>query len=161
MSGNIVGLIIGVILAVVTILLILVGRRPAKTVQAPAPQPVAEKPAEMHEEAVVKPAEMKMAEAAPEPGLQSPAEKLVEMPAQDDLVLVEGIGPKIASLLNAQGIKTFAQLAATPVPALQKILEENGLRFIKPDSWPEQGRLAAEGKMDELKALQDKLVAGR
>ena len=129
MNANIVGLIIGVILAVVTVLLILWGNKPTKTVQEPTPQPT--------------------------------AEKLVEMPSQDDLVLIEGIGPKIAVLLNQQGIKTFAQLAATPVPVLQKILQDNGLNFIKPDSWPEQGRLAAAGKMDELKALQDKLVAGR
>ncbi len=32
---------------------------------------------------------------------------------------------------------------------------------MKPESWPEQSRLAAEGKMEELKAMQEKLVAGK
>ncbi len=81
--------------------------------------------------------------------------------AEDDLVLIEGIGPKVAEVLKRNGIKTFANLAATPVPTLQKILEDNGLRFMKPDSWPEQGRLAAAGLMDELKQYQEKLVGGR
>ena len=79
----------------------------------------------------------------------------------DDLTIIEGIGPKIASLLNQHGITSFAQLAGTPIPDLVKILQENGLQFVKPDSWIEQGRLAAEGKMDDLKALQDKLIGGR
>jgi uncharacterized membrane protein len=39
--------------------------------------------------------------------------------------------------------------------------KDKGLMFLKPASWPEQARLAAAGKMDELKTLQDKLVAGR
>jgi predicted flap endonuclease-1-like 5' DNA nuclease len=79
----------------------------------------------------------------------------------DDLVLIEGIGPKIASLLKASGIMTFRQLAGAQVPVLEKLLKDNGLSFVKPNSWPEQARLAADGKMEELKALQAKLVAGR
>jgi len=161
MNANILGLIIGLILAVVTVFLILWGRKPAKSIQEPAPQPPAEKPVEMAEKVVVQPVEEKLVEMPKEQVEQPFVEKPPEMPTQDDLVLIEGIGPKIADLLNQQGIKTFAQLAATPVPVLQKILQDNGLKFIKPDSWPEQGRLAAAGKMDELKALQDKLVAGR
>ena len=79
----------------------------------------------------------------------------------DDLTIIEGIGPKIASLLNQHGITSFTQLAGTPIPDLEKILQENGLQFVKPGSWIEQGRLAAESKMDDLKALQDKLIGGR
>jgi predicted flap endonuclease-1-like 5' DNA nuclease len=79
----------------------------------------------------------------------------------DDLTLVEGIGPKIAGILNQHDIKTFAQLAATNVATLENILKENALQFTNPGSWPEQARLAAEGKMDELKALQEKLIGGR
>ncbi len=125
MSPNLVGLSIGILIILITIVLILWGN---KTPNKMAPPEEEEKPS----------------------GIQ----------AEDDLVIIEGIGPKVADLLKQNGIHTFTQLAATPVPALQKILADNGLRFLKPDSWPEQGRLAAAGQMAELKALQDKLVAG-
>lgn len=79
----------------------------------------------------------------------------------DNLELVEGIGPKIAALLKTTGIMTFKQLAATDVGHLNKILDEANLRIADPESWPEQARLAAEGKMDELLALQNTLKGGR
>jgi len=97
--------------------------------------------------------------AAPVVAEKSAPVKVAAVP--DDLVIIEGIGPKIAALLKEHGIATFAQLAATEVGVLEKLLKENKLQFAKPDSWPEQAKLAAEGKMEELKALQEKLVAGR
>ncbi len=80
----------------------------------------------------------------------------------DDLEIVEGIGPKIAALLRADGIDTFAQLAATTIPTLAAILEKAGPRFklANPGSWAEQAGLAASGKWHELKKLQDELTAG-
>jgi predicted flap endonuclease-1-like 5' DNA nuclease len=90
------------------------------------------------------------------------AEKAASIPLKaDDLVIIEGIGPKIAELLKKNGITTFAQLAAANVADLEKMLKAAGLQFAKPGSWPQQAALAAQGKMDELKALQEKLVAGR
>lgn len=82
---------------------------------------------------------------------------------QDDLKIVEGIGPKIESLLNADGIYTWADLAAATADRLNKILSDAGPRFslAVPDTWPQQARLAQEGKWDELKELQDKLTGGR
>ncbi len=79
---------------------------------------------------------------------------------KDDLVLIEGIGPKIAGAFVKAGIKTFKQLSETPVPKLREVLAQAHFAA-DPDTWPEQARLAAEGKMDELKRLQDRLVAGR
>jgi large subunit ribosomal protein L21 len=80
----------------------------------------------------------------------------------DDLVKIEGIGPKINGLLVDAGISTFAQLAATPVDKLQAILKAAGSRYAthNPTTWPEQAKLAAEGKWDEFKKLTDELVAG-
>ena len=77
----------------------------------------------------------------------------------DDLKLIEGIGPKIEEVLNKAGIKTWKQLAEQSVDNLRKILASAGKRFTlhKPDSWPQQARLAAEAKWKELKALQDEL----
>lgn len=79
----------------------------------------------------------------------------------DDLKLIEGIGPKISSLLNAAGIMTFAQLANTPVADLQAILDKAGLRLGDPATWPEQAALAAKGDLAGLQTLQDELKGGR
>jgi predicted flap endonuclease-1-like 5' DNA nuclease len=81
----------------------------------------------------------------------------------DDLKIIEGIGPKIEELYNAAGIFTFKQLIATPVEKLKQILVDAGPRFQMhdPGTWAEQAQLADEGKMDELKALQDRLNAGK
>lgn len=80
---------------------------------------------------------------------------------QDNLELIEGIGPKISQLLQEAGITTFAQLAATDASRLVHILREANLPMIDPRTWPEQARLAADGKWDALKALQDELKGGR
>jgi large subunit ribosomal protein L17 len=81
----------------------------------------------------------------------------------DDLKLIEGIGPKGAEVLNEAGIVTFADLANAAPEKLKEILEASGGHFNTADTttWPEQAQLAADGKMDELKALQDKLNGGR
>jgi large subunit ribosomal protein L21 len=80
----------------------------------------------------------------------------------DDLTTVEGIGPKIAVVLNTNGITTFAQLAKADPAAMQDMLKKSGGRFnmAKPDTWPQQAELAAAGKMEELKKLQDELHGG-
>ena len=142
MDANVIGLIIGIILAAITIWLVLWGARKDKE--------------------RIELAQKKMAEPVIPQKSAAFAAPVVPVAAKpDDLVIIEGIGPKIAALLNQKGITTFAQLAAAEIPFLEKLLKENSLQFTKPGSWPEQARLAAAGKMDELKALQDKLVAGR
>lgn len=105
------------------------------------------------------------AHAEPEPvaavRAAEPVAAVKAPPVPDDLKLIEGIGPKISSLLNAAGILTFAQLAATPVADLQTILDKAGLRLGDPATWPEQAALAAKGDMAGLQALQDSLKGGR
>lgn len=80
----------------------------------------------------------------------------------DDLKLIEGIGPQIERLLNEAGIKTFRQLSETSTDRLESILEGGGRRFQvhRPDTWPRQAQLAADGQWDELKAWQDELDGG-
>ena len=97
--------------------------------------------------------------AAAKPAAAKPAAKV----KKDDLTIVEGIGPKIAELLVADGIVTFADLASAKVEAIAAILEKAGSRYSthKPDTWPQQAALARDGKMDELKALQDALDGGK
>lgn len=94
---------------------------------------------------------------APEPVAAAPA-----APAKpDDLTLIEGIGPKIASVLQAAGITTFAQLATTDLSRLEQILLAADLRLADPATWPEQAGLAATGKWEEFKALTESLKGGR
>ncbi len=82
----------------------------------------------------------------------------------DDLKRIEGIGPKIASVLQASGISTYAQLADSNPDQLRKILGESDprlLRIAHPDTWPEQASLAASGDWDGLQALQNGLRGGK
>jgi hypothetical protein len=85
-----------------------------------------------------------------------------EAVAADDLTRIEGIGPKIAGMLQQAGITNFAQLAAVDVSRLQEILKAAGLTALAdPTTWAEQAKLATEGKWDELQKLQDELKGGR
>ncbi len=83
-------------------------------------------------------------------------------PPSDDLTIIEGIGPKIAELLNQNSIYTFGQLADTSVPDLEAILRGAGSRFqtANPETWPRQARLAAKGDWPRLDALKAELVGG-
>lgn len=89
----------------------------------------------------------------------------LEQPVADheDLEIVEGIGPKIADKLREAGIHTFAQLAEATPETLEQILRTarlyGGLSSMP--TWGEQAALAAAEKWDELKALQERLNAGR
>lgn len=81
----------------------------------------------------------------------------------DDLKAVEGVGPKIAELLNNGGIKTWRELANTEVSKIQGILDAAGSRYklADPGTWPKQAELAADGKWDELTEYQDFLQGGK
>ncbi len=113
-------------------------------------------------------------EAAPmeEPAVAATAVKTEETqpepepepePAQpDDLKKIEGIGPKIESILNAAGITTFAQLANASVADLNKIVRQDaGITIAFPDTWPKQAQMAADGNWDKLAVYQDELHGGR
>jgi predicted flap endonuclease-1-like 5' DNA nuclease len=92
--------------------------------------------------------------AAFEPAVPSVSE-------EDDLKIIEGIGPKISSLLKSSGIHTFAKLAETDVDTLRKLLLGANWRVADPTTWPEQAGLAAKKDWDALKALQTNLKGGR
>jgi predicted flap endonuclease-1-like 5' DNA nuclease len=102
--------------------------------------------------------------AAAKPAAEKkPAAKTTAKAKADDLTLIEGIGPKIAELLVKDGIDTFAKLASSKPAAVKAILEAAGKRYQMhdPATWPQQAALARDGKSAELKALQEKLSAGR
>ena len=82
---------------------------------------------------------------------------------QDDLKVVEGIGPKIEGLFHNFGIKTWKALGETSVKKCQEVLNSGGDRYRmhKPTTWPKQAKLAAEGKWKKLKKWQDDLDGGK
>ncbi len=82
---------------------------------------------------------------------------------QDDLKVVEGIGPKIEQLFHNFDIKTWAALGSTSVEKCQEVLNSGGKRYEihKPGTWPEQAKLASEGKWQKLKTWQDSLDGGK
>lgn len=81
----------------------------------------------------------------------------------DDLKVIEGVGPKMATILNDAGIVTFQQLAKTKVSTLKEILAAAGPRYKmhNPANWGKQAKLAAAGKMDELKTLKAELKTAK
>ncbi|TYP99944.1 LSU ribosomal protein L21P [Tenacibaculum adriaticum] len=77
----------------------------------------------------------------------------------DDLKKIEGIGPKIAETLVAAGVATYADLAKTAPAKISEIIAGVRGNHVT-DTWPTQAGLAADGKWDELKELQDRLDGG-
>ncbi len=80
----------------------------------------------------------------------------------DDLTVIEGIDGEIQGLLQANGIKTWSDLAGAEVADLQILLNEAGEQFrtINPATWPKQASIAAEGKWEELSEYHSYLEGG-
>ncbi|MEZ5044385.1 MAG: helix-hairpin-helix domain-containing protein [Saprospiraceae bacterium] len=103
-------------------------------------------------------------------GSQTPSkvEKLAEKKLgfsknPEDLQIVEGVGPKIESILKAAGINTRAELGNTSVERLNEILAEAGERYrlADPTTWPKQATLAAEENWRALREYQEFLDGGK
>jgi predicted flap endonuclease-1-like 5' DNA nuclease len=162
------GLLAGVILVVVW--------KWRQRVSAPEPEPAfAPSPP-----APAAPARLSVVDTAPAPPAPSTPRRVADAPAAapasadaravfgravtaDDLKIVEGIGPKIADLLRAAGIRAWAELAAADQDRLKAALAAGGSRYRvhDPATWPEQAALAAAGDWTGLKRLQDELKGGR
>ena len=83
--------------------------------------------------------------------------------ANDDLKVVEGIGPKIEELLKENGIKSWKELSESSPSELKDVLRKGGDRFQmhEPSTWADQAALASSGKWKELDEYQDLLIGGR
>lgn len=114
------------------------------------------------QKAAAKKAPVKKAVAKKVTAKKATAKKAVKAKA-DDLKKIEGIGPKIAGLLNDAGIVTFADVAKASAPKLKKILVAAGSRYQMhdPKTWPAQAKLAAKGDWTLLKSWQDQLKGGK
>lgn len=138
---------------------------PVKAKAAPkaAPAPAVEAPKEEAPKA-----EAPKAEAPKEEAPKAKKSDKITLPSgkkikQDDLKIVEGIGPKIEGLLNDAGINTWADLAGAAEEKVQAILDEAGPRYRMhdPATWSKQAQLAVDGDWAELEAYQDRLDGGR
>jgi large subunit ribosomal protein L21 len=92
----------------------------------------------------------------------APVIAVAQKAGKDDIEIIEGIGPKIAAVLAANGITTFAKLAETKADDITAMLKASGGRFslANPASWAEQAALLRDGKMAEFQKLCDELVGG-
>lgn len=143
--------IVGILLVVIAALLLVDwGKAPAK----------AEAGAGAEAETVEAKVEAKP-EASPEAAPAIEAKPAVD-DEPDDLTKIEGIGPKLQSILYLAGVKTFASLANHDADEIETLVKNGGFKApFDPASWPEQARLAAAGDWDKLKELQENLTAGR
>lgn len=100
-------------------------------------------------------------ESAPAPVVES---RVVAMPyKQDDLKIIEGVGPKIEQLLQEGGLDTWEKLAAADPQDIKTLLRAAGDRYRihDPTTWPEQAQLAVDHEWDELEEYQDALSGGK
>ncbi len=81
----------------------------------------------------------------------------------DDLKIIEGVGPKIESLLQEAGISTWSALANADIEKLKAVLAEAGSRYKMhdPATWAKQAQLAVEGNWEQLQTYQEQLKGGR
>mgnify|MGYP001109507442 CR=1 FL=1 len=83
--------------------------------------------------------------------------------AENDLKIVEGIGPKIEELFHKAGITTWKALSEISPERCREILGSGGDRYRihDPSTWPKQCEMAYRGKWQELKEWQGSLNAGK
>lgn len=81
----------------------------------------------------------------------------------NDLQVIEGIGPKIAELLDHAGFGTWQDLAGADPADLRRVLDEAGSRYHMhdPSSWPRQAALLADGRWQEFKELTEQIRSAR
>lgn len=82
---------------------------------------------------------------------------------ENDLKIIEGIGPKIEELYHNAGINTWLALSQTSIEKSQSILDAAGEGFTihNPGTWARQAELAYQAKWQELKDWQDVLDGGK
>ena len=91
----------------------------------------------------------------------APVRAHADVKHEDDLVIIEGIGPKVAKVLNAGGIVSFDDLARADPEKVTGLLKAAKLTMMDPAGWIEQAKLAAKGDMDGLKKMQEEMKGGR
>lgn len=81
----------------------------------------------------------------------------------DNLQIIEGIGPKMESILKENGVNTLADLGGKTTEEVQGILDKYGDKYkiIDPLTWSQQAGYAAKGDYEGLIDLQKRLDTGK
>ena len=81
----------------------------------------------------------------------------------DNLQIIEGIGPKMESVLKENGVNNHSDLSDQSPESLRAILGKYGDKYkiIDPTTWSQQAGFAASNDWDGMIDLQKKLVAGK
>ena len=83
-------------------------------------------------------------------------------PTPDDLVVIEGIGPKINAALISDGITRFVDIRDADEQRLRAAIKKAGISFAPSVStWAEQAGYLVDGDMDGLRRFVDHRSAGR
>lgn len=82
---------------------------------------------------------------------------------EDNLQIVEGIGPKIEQLLKNAGIASWKTLSNTESARLREVLDEAGPRYKihNPKTWPKQAGMANTSDWEKLVEYQRFLGGGK
>ncbi len=82
---------------------------------------------------------------------------------ENDLKIVEGIGPKIEGLFHNYNIKTWKALSRVSVAKCREVLDSGGekYRLHDPASWPMQAKMCYQGKWKELYRWQEEHKHGK
>ncbi len=83
--------------------------------------------------------------------------------SDDNLQIIEGVGPKIEQLLKDAGYDSWGAVANASYVQLREVLDAAGPRYRihDPKSWSQQAKLAHEGKWTQLVEFQKFLDTGR
>jgi predicted flap endonuclease-1-like 5' DNA nuclease len=136
--------------------------KPAPTKPASAPAKSAAVASEVANAPVAAPA----AKPAAAPAKSAPAEAASPKPAPkkaksepDDLRLLKGVGPKLATLLTELGVTRFDQIAAWKPADIERIDAQLGAFKGRPvrDNWVEQAAFLAKGDTEGFEAKFGKL----
>ena len=97
------------------------------------------------------------------PAPSSPTPSIYAAIKDDNLQVIEGIGPKMESILKENGVNTTAHLASKSTAEVQAILNKYGDKYkiIDPGTWVQQAGLASTDKWEDLITLQKQLDTGR
>ena len=89
--------------------------------------------------------------------------QLSEATAQpDNLMVIEGVGPKINQALNASGITQWKHVRDADEPTLRGALEKGGITFAPSmATWSAQARYLCDGDMIGFTAYTEYLVSGQ
>jgi len=93
--------------------------------------------------------------------VEAPVHAHAEEKHDDDLEIIEGIGPKVAKVLKEGGIHSFADLAHSTPEKVNEILKAAKLNMMDSAGWIEQAALAAKGDMEGMKKMQEEMKGGR